>query len=117
MAVRKPLVLGADGLPQQLQSTDSTGTHAYFTGSSTSMPAISLGGTTYITLPVTPVTTGDSLAIGEKVDAVASVDLPNGVAFASVRVSAVNTVRLGFVSTAVLSLTTLTIAWTITAHR
>ncbi len=104
-------------VPVQTKQTTGFARHAYFTGSSTSMPAISLGGTSYITLAVTPVTNGDSLAIGEKIDAIGSADLPNGVALASIRVAATNTVRLGFVSTAILSLTTLTIAWMITAHR
>ena len=104
-------------VPIQPKQTTGLARHAYFTGSSTSMPAISLGGTSYITLIVTPVITGDVLAIGEKVDAVANVDLPNGVCLASIRVSALNTVRLGFTSTALLSLTTLAVSWTVTAHR
>lgn len=42
MVARKPVVIGGDGLPQQLQPGDTiSGPHAFFTGSA-NLPAITL---------------------------------------------------------------------------
>ena len=67
MASRKPVVLGPDGLAQQLQSGDTTTIHAKFTGTITP-PALALLGSSTVTVAgLTPLVQGDALAAGETI--------------------------------------------------
>ena len=119
MAVRKPIVLGADGLPQQLQSADSTGTHARFTGTIT--PPV-LSAFTAAPVPVnnlTPAVTGDSLAVGETVTLHinAGSSLPNTMVVSyEPQVTATNTVSVKLLALVALSAGT-AVPVTILAHR
>jgi len=116
MAIRKPLVVGADGLSQQLQAADSLGIHAKFTGQTTTPFSISLGATQTMLLTVTPAVAGDSLAAGEDVTVQPTAALPNGVNIAFSYVSATNQVAIGFTSSALISLSQ-TVNWRVTSHR
>lgn len=116
MAIRKPLVIGADGLSQQLQTADSLGTHAKFTGTTTTAFSISLGSTQTMTLTVSPAVLGDSLAVGEDITVQPTAALPNGINIAFAFVSAANQVAIGFTSSALISLSQ-SVAWRVTAHR
>lgn len=116
MAVRKPLVVGADGLPQQLQAGDSLPTHAKFTGTTTTPFSLSLGGTQSMTLSVSPVAAGDSLAAGEDINVQPTGALPNGVNIAYAFVSAANVVTIAFTSSALISVSQ-SIGWRVTAFR
>ena len=117
MAPRKPLVLGGDGLAQQLQSADTiAGPHAKFTGTTTTPFSISLGGTQTMTLTVAPVVTGDVLAVGEDITVQPTAALPGGINIAFAFVSATNQVAIGFTSSALISLSQ-SVAWRVTAHR
>ena len=117
MASRKPLVLGADGLPQQLQSGDTTPLHAKFTGTLTAVPAISLGQTQTQTVPMTALATGDTLAVAEDISWVFAGSLPNGINVAQVRVTAPNVVTIDFTSSALILLQTVSVGMRVTAHR
>lgn len=119
MAVRKPLVIGADGLSQQLQASDTiaNGSHAKFTGTMTTALTISLGATQTVTLAVSPVVAGDSLAAGEDISVQPTAAIPGGVNLAWWYVSGANQVALGFTSSALLSLPNPSIPFRVTAHR
>lgn len=118
MAARKPLVIGADGLSQQLQATDTiSGPHAKFTGTMSTPLTISLGATQTVTLSVSPVVAGDSLAIGEDISVQPTAAIPGGLNLAWWFVSGANQVALGFTSSAVVSLPSPSIPFRITAHR
>lgn len=95
-----------------------TGSHAFFTGTSTQFPSISLGNTQFITLTgLTPGVSGDTLSANERIMVLPNVDLPQGVNIAFARAPATNTVRIGVTSSSLLSLTTTTVVWTIIAYR
>lgn len=116
MAARKALVLGADGLPQQLQAGDTLSTHAKFTGTTSTAFSISLGQTQVMTLTVTPAVVGDVLAAQDAITLQPAADLPAGINIAWAYPSAANTVRIGFTSSALISVAQ-TVAWTVVAHR
>lgn len=116
MAVRKPIVVGADGLPQQLQAGDTLPSHAKFTGTTSTAFAISLGATQTMTMTVTPVVSGDVLAAGEDVSIQPNAALPQGINIAWHYVPAQNQVAIGFTSSALIN-TSQTISWRVTAHR
>lgn len=118
MVGRKPVVIGADGLPQQLQAGDTiSGPHGKFTGTMTTALTISLGATQTVTLAVSPVLTGDSLAAGEDISVQPTAAIPGGINLAWWFVSGTNQVALGFTSSAVISLPSPSIAFRVTAHR
>ncbi|GBU19362.1 MULTISPECIES: hypothetical protein [Methylobacterium] len=116
MAIRKPLVVGSDGLPQQLQAADTLNISARFTATAT-VPAIALLGTTSITFTVVPAITGDALAVGEPIDVYATgADLPAGLVIGQARVVAANSVKLTLYAILALSLAQ-AVAFTVVAHR
>ncbi|WP_158810264.1 hypothetical protein [Beijerinckia sp. L45] len=117
MTQRRPLVIGPDGLSQQLQAGDTTSVHGKFTGTSTFGFSISLGQTQTSTLAVTPAVSGDSLAAGEDISLMPTAALPAGINIAFFFVSATNTVTIGFTSSALITLSSTTISWRVTAHR
>lgn len=119
MATRLPLVIGADGLPQQLQSGDTiaTNAHAKFTATMTTPLTISLGATQTVTLAVSPVAVGDSLAAGEDISVQPTAAIPSGINLAWWYVSGTNQVALGFTSSSIISLPSPSIAFRVTAHR
>lgn len=92
------------------------GRHVKFTGSTTTAFAISLGQTQVMTLTVTPAVTGDVLAAQEAITLQPAADLPAGINIAWAYPSAANTVRIGFTSSALISVAQ-TVAWTVLAHR
>ncbi|WP_449411115.1 hypothetical protein [Methylobacterium komagatae] len=116
MAARKPIVIGADGLPQQLQAGDTiSGPHAFFTGSA-NLPAITLligNGTS--TFAVTPRVTGDVLVAGEPIVVSPGVALPAGLNIAYAIVTGQNTVQIAF--SAAVAITVSSVAWTVVALR
>lgn len=116
MALRKPVVIGPDGLPQQLQAGDTLPTHAKFTGTTTTAFAIALGATQTMTLTVTPVVAGDSLAAGEDISVQPTTALPQSINLAWWYVSGPNQVALGFTSGALINVSQ-SISWRVTAHR
>lgn len=70
-----------------------------------------------IDLPnVTPAVTGDVLAAQESITLQPAADLPAGINVAWAYPSATNTVRIGFTSSALISVAQ-TVAWTVVAHR
>ena len=119
MAVRKSLVLGGDGLPQQLQSGDSLGVHAYFSGTITP-PAIALLGSSPVTVTaLTPAVAGDTLAANEKITLHinAGYTLPAGMIVSfEPQVTATNTVTVKLAALVALSAGT-AVPVTIIAHR
>jgi hypothetical protein len=117
MASRKPVVLGPDGLAQQLQPGDTTTIHAKFTGTLTSVPAISLGQTQSLVVSMAPIVPGDALVVGEDISWVFAGPLPGGVNVAQVRVTSVTAVTIDFTSSALLSLQTISVGMRVTAHR
>lgn len=118
MAARKPIVIGSDGLPQQLQSADNiSGPHAKFTGTMTTGLVINLGATQTVTLTVFPVVTGDSLAAGEDISVQPTAAIPAGINLAWWYVSGTNQVAIGFTSSQIISLPSPSIAFRVTAHR
>ena len=90
--------------------------NAKFTGATTTAFSISLGQTQTMTLTVAPVAAGDALAVGEDITAMSTAPLPAGVNQAWAYVSALNTVSIGFTSSALISLAQ-TVNWRVTAHR
>ncbi len=115
MAARKPLVLGGDGLSQQLQPGDTTGINAFFTGTA-ALPALTLLITTGTsTVTVTPAVAGDSLAVGEVITVVPTSALPAGLNISYAVATATNTVQIGFTATLAISLTSQ--SWRVCAHR
>ena len=117
MASLKPVVLGPDGLLQRLQPGDTTSLHAKFTGTLTSVPAISLGQTQSLVVPMAPVITGDALVVGEDISWVFAGSLPGGLNVAQVRVTSPTAVTIDFTSSALLSLQTISVGMRVTAHR
>lgn len=118
MVLRKPVVIGGDGLPQQLQAADTiAGPHAKFTGTLTTALTISLGTTQTVTLAVSPVVAGDSLAAGEDISVQPTAAIPGGINLAWWYVSGPNQVALGFTSSALISLPSPSIPFRVTAHR
>ncbi len=117
MVARKPLVVGSDGLPQQLQSTDTlAGPHAKFTGTTNLAFTINLGATQTVTLPVSPVVAGDSLAAQEDISIQPTGALPGGINLAYAYASATNTVTIGVTSSSLLTVSQ-SVSWRVTAHR
>ncbi|MGE8128987.1 hypothetical protein ACQKQD_18600 [Methylobacterium sp. NPDC080182] len=117
MVLRKPVVIGGDGLPQQLQAGDTiSGPHAKFTGTTSTAFAIALGGTQTMTLTVTPVVAGDVLAAGEDVTIQPNSALPQGINIAWHYVPAQNQVAIGFTSGSLINVSQ-SISWRVTAHR
>lgn len=115
MAPRLPLCR-IDGATKELPPGDTLNTNARFNGSA-AVPAITLLGTSSVNLDVTPVLTGDALAVGEPVNAYATaVDLPAGVVLGQARVIAKNRVKLTFSAVVAIAASS-AIAWTIVAHR
>jgi len=116
MAVRKPVVIGSDGLPQQLQAGDTLPSHAKFTGTTTTAFAISLGATQTMVLTVAPVITGDVLAAGEDISLQPNGALPQGINMAWYFVSGQNQVSIGFTSSSLINVAQ-SISWRVTAQR
>lgn len=116
MAVRKPVVIGSDGLPQLLQPGDTLPSHARFTGTTTTAFSISLGATQVMVLTVAPAVAGDSLAAQEPITIQPTADLPGSINIAWAYPSATNTVRIGFTSSALISVAQ-TVNWVVTAQR
>ena len=115
MAACKPLVLGADGLPQQLQSADTTGINAVFSGTATT-PVLAVLGSQDITVTVAPAVSGDALVAGEHVSVTMPSNLPAGLAISGVRAASATTVVIRLI--AVVAVTTGTsVTWSVTAHR
>jgi hypothetical protein len=92
------------------------GRHVKFTGTTTTAFSISLGQTQVMTLTVTPVVVGDSLAAQESITLQPGADLPAGINIAWAYPSTANVVRIGFTSSALISVAQ-TVAWTVVAHR
>jgi hypothetical protein len=104
--------------PTGPQGSAGPSSHPLFTATSTSLPAISLGGTSCIVLVMTPATSGDHLlTTDDPSQPQPSVDLPNGMNIAFYRVPANDNVRLCFSSGVTIGLTTTTINWRIKANR
>ena len=116
MTIRKPLVFGADGLAQQLQSGDTLNTNAKFTSASTALPTIALLGSQDITITVVPAITGDALAAGEAVTVAMPANMPAGLVIGGIRASATNTVVIRLFATVAFSLGT-AVVWTVVAQR
>lgn len=93
------------------------GTHARFTATLTTGLTISLGATQTVTLAVSPVTAGDTLAAGEDISVQPTAAIPGGINLAWWYVSGTNQVALGFTSSAVVSLPSPSIVFRVTAHR
>lgn len=92
------------------------GRHIKFTGSTSTPFSISLGQTQVMTLTVAPVVAGDALVAQEPITLQPAVDLPGGINIAWAYPSAANVVRIGFTSSALISVTQ-TVAWTVVAYR
>ncbi len=91
--------------------------HAKFTGALTTVPAISLGQTQTLVVPMSPVVAGDALVPGEDISWVFSASLPQGINVAQVRATAAAAVTIDFTSSALLSLQSVTVGMRVTAHR
>lgn len=92
------------------------GRHAKFTGTTTTAFAIALGTTQTMTLAVTPVVAGDSLAAGEDISVQPTTSLPQSINLAWWYVSGPNQVALGFTSGSLINVSQ-SISWRVTAHR
>lgn len=92
------------------------GRHIKFTGSTSTAFSISLGQTQVMTLTVTPAVAGDALTAQDAITLQPAADLPAGINIAWAYPSANNTVRIGFTSSALISVAQ-TVAWTVLAHR
>lgn len=115
MAARKPLVIGADGLPQQLQAGDTVNASVFFTGTA-NLPALTLLlGSGITTVVVTPKIAGDVLAAGECITVTPTAPLPAGLNIAYALVTAANTVQIGVSASVAISGAPMT--WTVAAHR
>ena len=115
MAIRRPVVFGADGLQQQLQASDTLNVNAFFTGTG-NLPTITLlvlNGTSTIT--VVPKVSGDSLAAGEVITVTPASALPAGLNISYAIVTGTNTVQIGF--SAAIAIASSSMAWTVVAHR
>ena len=115
MALRKPLVVGADGLSQQLQAGDTVGANAFFVTPATALPTLTALGSSTLVMSVTPAAVGDNLAKGEVITVVPDSALPGGLNVAYVLASALNQITIGF--SAVVSITGSNRTWTVVAHR
>ncbi len=91
--------------------------HAKFTGTLTTPLTISLGATQTVTLAVSSVVAGDSLAAGEDISVQPTAAIPGGINLAWWYVSGPNQVALGFTSSALISLPSPSILFRVTAHR
>jgi hypothetical protein len=115
MAQRKPVVVGADGIFQQLQAGDTLPTHAFFTGTA-NLPALTIllgNGTSTVT--VTPRLAGDVLAAGEPICVTPSAALPAGLNIAYALVTDTNKVVIGF--SAAVAISGASMGWTVVALR
>ena len=108
---------GPTGATGPQGATGASGVHVICTATTTSLPAISLGGTSYLSLAAT-CPGGATFTVGDSVTVQALADLPGGENIAYSRPSAVNTVRVAVTGGALaISLTTTTISWLITVNR
>lgn len=115
MAARKALVLGADGLPQQLQASDTLNCNVFFTGAAL-LPALTLLiGSGISTVTVSPKLTGDVLVPGDCITVTPASALPAGLNISYAVVTANNTIQIGF--TAAVAIAGSSMSWTVVAHR
>jgi hypothetical protein len=116
MAPRKPIVIGVDGLQQQLQAGDTiAGPHAFFTGSA-NLPAITLlVGNGISTVTVAPRVQGDVLVPGEPITVTPAIPLPAGLNIAYAIATGPLTVQIAF--SAAVAITVSSVAWTVVALR